>query len=112
MQRARVLMLVAGLVTACGNGTASPPETLDSSGGSVADSAESAVANEAETSTDSEPEIAQDVFVDAPSSTDGSASPFTDPNPLPCVGRDPSAICLVGWPDTSQTFTGCCLTSF
>jgi hypothetical protein len=43
---------------------------------------------------------------------DGSTGPFTDPNPLPCVNMDPTALCLMGWPDNNHTFTGCCLTNF
>jgi hypothetical protein len=83
---------------------------------STSDSATEASASDAPRAADSLTPDAADAQRSSPSDGsavgDTSSAAFTDPNPLPCAGVDPSALCLMGWTDTSHTFTGCCLTTF
>jgi hypothetical protein len=105
-------VMTVGFLVGCGSGGGEPSVANDASSipsgsdGSQQDATGPGSANDGAFPSDagSRPETG--------SGFDGSAASFTDPNPLPCVGTDAGALCLVGWPDTNHTFTGCCLTSF
>jgi hypothetical protein len=106
MRDARFLVVATGLLAGCGpSGGATGPGESDAS---------IDVPSSGDTSTDaSGPNPLEASSSDSSSTTrDASGAPFADPNPLPCVGMDASTLCLMGWPDMSHPFTGCCLTTF
>jgi hypothetical protein len=117
MRGVRFVAVSASLLAGCGSGGGAPPGAADGSAFEAATGEASA-----DVSSPDVPEASRDVADASPpessapqdgsAAQDGSTAPFADPNPLPCVGMDPSALCLMGWPDTAHTFTGCCLTAF
>jgi hypothetical protein len=120
MACARRLIAVAGLLFGCGSGGSQNPMSSDASQSDV--SAMDGAAPEAgspESGNPPAPDGGSDTLSSQDSSgpdvgpaSDGSSMGFTDPNPSPCAGMDAGALCLMGWPDISHPFTGCCLTTF
>jgi hypothetical protein len=114
MRSVSLLAVMASLSMACSSSGAMPPDAGDSSAAEASFVTEASPIEETSPLADTAGGSSLDSSStrEAGSAEDGNSTSFADPNPLPCTGMDPSALCRMGWPDTAHSFTGCCLTGF